>query len=506
MKAINAPQYLYSAADTRVIDQTAIDEWGLSGMELMERAGQGALATLRQYWPEARTLSVVCGSGNNGGDGYVVARLALELGCDVRAYPAVPPESLQGEARLAYERYRAGGGEILDFIPEDFEATEILVDGLLGTGLDRDVSGPYAEIIEAINRYRARGEQHDTNQRAVVALDIPSGLHADTGSRLGVAVKADLTVSFVALKRGLFTGDGPELAGMVILDDLSLPGAARQKVLPSARLWIPPIPPLPRRSLSGHKGLYGHVLVVGGDHGFSGAVRLAAEAAARVGAGLVSVATRTDHAIILNLTRPELMVHGVETAANLDALLERATVVAIGPGLGQSDWGLSLLERVLMTELPLVVDADALNLLVDSPHVRHNWVLTPHPGEAGRLLGVTNQEIQRDRFTAISSLQSRYGGTIVLKGSGTLIQTSDGIADICGAGNPGMASGGMGDVLTGVIAGLIAQKIHPAEAARLGVCLHAAAGDLAAKDGERGLLASDLLGKLRYLLNGPGAV
>jgi NAD(P)H-hydrate epimerase len=247
------------------------------------------------------------------------------------------------------------------------------------------------------------------------------------------------------------------------------------------------------------------VLVVGGDHGFSGAVRLAAEAAARVGAGLVSVATRADQAMILNLTRPELMVHGVENPASLDALLDRATVVAIGPGLGQSSWGLALLERVLTTELPLIVDADALNLLGETPCVRHNWVLTPHPGEAGRLLGMTSQDIQRDRFTAIGALQSRYGGTIVLKGSGTLILTADGIADICGAGNPGMASGGMGDVLTGVIAGLIAQNIHPAEAARFGVCLHAAAGDLAARDGERGLLASDLLGKLRGLINGPAA-
>ena len=505
MKALDAPQYLYSAADTRLIDQTAIHDLGLAGIELMERAGSGALAALREYWPHARTLSVVCGAGNNGGDAYVVARRALEFGLDVRAYPATPPESLKGDARLAYERYRDQGGEILEFIPEDFEATEILVDGLLGTGLDRDVTGHYAEIIEAINRYRERGEQHAANQRAVAALDIPSGLHADTGSRLGVAVKADLTVSFVALKRGLFTGDGPELAGEVVLDDLSIPCAARQKVLPSARLWTPPFPPLPRRPLSGHKGLYGHVLVVGGDNGFSGAVRLAAEAAARVGAGLVSVATRADQAMILNLTRPELMVHGVENPASLDALLDRATVVAIGPGLGQSSWGLALLERVLTTELPLIVDADALNLLGETPCVRHNWVLTPHPGEAGRLLGMTSQDIQRDRFTAIGALQSRYGGTIVLKGSGTLILTADGIADICGAGNPGMASGGMGDVLTGVIAGLIAQNIHPAEAARFGVCLHAAAGDLAARDGERGLLASDLLGKLRGLINGPAA-
>jgi NAD(P)H-hydrate epimerase len=244
------------------------------------------------------------------------------------------------------------------------------------------------------------------------------------------------------------------------------------------------------------------VLVIGGDHGYSGAARLAAESAARIGAGLVSVATRSAHAALMNLSRPELMCHGVESPADLEPLLERATVVAIGPGLGLAEWGRSLFRRALETDLPLVVDADALNLLAESPHGNDHWVLTPHPGEAGRLLGISSSEVQSDRFAAIKVLQAKYGGVTVLKGAGSLIQADNAITDVCTAGNPGMASGGMGDVLTGVIAGLIAQGLSLDDAARYGVYLHAQAADLAAsEDGERGLLAGDLMQPLRILAN-----
>lgn len=502
MRHAKLSEDLYAAADVRAIDQAAIHEFGIPGIDLMERAGAAAFAALRQRWPEARTLSAVCGGGNNGGDGYVVARLAHEQGFDVRVFPLSPPASLKGDARLALERFRDAGGAALDFIPEDFEATEILVDALFGTGLDREVTGAAAEVIRAVNRYRDRGRTHRPDRRAVVALDIASGLHADSGACLGAAIRADLTVTFVALKRGLFTGDGPEQSGEVILDDLGIPPRARQGAKPSARLWTAPEPALTRRTRSAHKGLYGHVLVVGGDHGYSGAARLAGEAAARVGAGLVSVATRPEHAPVLNLTRPELMCRGVEHPFDLEPLLEQASVVAIGPGLGRSDWTRAFWAQVIDTDLPLVVDADALNLLAETPIRRGNWVLTPHPGEAARLLGVTNAAIQRDRFAAVEALQSRYGGVAVLKGAGTLVQAEGDRPTVCTAGNPGMASGGMGDVLTGVIAGLISQKLELPDAARLGVWLHAAAGDRAARDGERGLLASDLMPHLRALANG----
>ncbi len=256
---------------------------------------------------------------------------------------------------------------------------------------------------------------------------------------------------------------------------------------------------LPRKPTD-DKRYFGHVLVVGGEHGMSGAARLAGEAAARTGAGLVSVATRTEHAATISAAVPELMCHGVKDGQSLLPLLHRASVVAVGPGLGKSQWGQTLLGVLLQSNLPMVVDADALNLLAVDPVKRDNWVLTPHPGEAARLLGQTVDEIQSDRTGSAIRLQKKYGGVVVLKGAGTVVANSEGIIGICGEGNPGMATGGMGDVLTGVITGLLAQGVSLSQAARLGVCLHARAGDLAAKDGQRGLLASDLFPFLRRLL------
>lgn len=254
------------------------------------------------------------------------------------------------------------------------------------------------------------------------------------------------------------------------------------------------------RNPAANKGHFGHVLVVGGDTGMSGAARLAGEAAARSGAGVVSVATRTEHAAIISASVPELMCRGVENIADLLPMLKRATVVAIGPGLGQGEWAQSLFGVLLQSNLPMVVDADALNLLAIEPMNKNNWILTPHPGEAARLLGQTVEEVQSDRRAAAIELQKKYGGVVVLKGAGTVVvDTKEGVG-ICTEGNPGMATGGMGDVLTGVIAGLLAQGVSLNQAAELGVCLHARAGDLAAEEGQRGLLASDLFPFLRRLL------
>jgi hydroxyethylthiazole kinase-like uncharacterized protein yjeF len=495
------PKELYRAEEVRAMDRYAIDTVGIPGAELMRRAGAAALAALRDRWPETRTLSAVCGAGNNGGDGYVAARLAHQSGWDVRVYPVAPPAGLKGDALAAYQDFRAAGGEVLDFIPADFEGAEILVDGLLGTGLDREVGGLYAEVIRAVNRYSERRAGGEHSRRRVLALDIPSGLHADTGAVLGAAVRADLTVSFIGLKRGLFTGEGLEYSGEIVFDGLGTPPEVKHCVRPSARL-LPPLkrglPPRPRHA---HKGHFGHVLVVGGDHGYSGAARMAAEAAARIGAGLASIATRRSHADLLSLARPELMCHGAENREELKPLLGRATAVAMGPGSGRSEWAREMFETVLAADLPLVLDADGLNLLAERPVRRDNWVLTPHPGEAARLLGVSAAEIQRDRFAAVRELQARYGGVAVLKGSGTLIAGGDGVPAVCIAGNPGMASGGMGDVLTGVVAGLLAQRLELPDAAVLGVRLHGAAGDEAAAAGERGLLACDLMEPLRRLVN-----
>jgi NAD(P)H-hydrate epimerase len=255
------------------------------------------------------------------------------------------------------------------------------------------------------------------------------------------------------------------------------------------------------RPIDSHKKLFGHVLVVGGDFGFSGAVRMAAEAALRVGAGLVSVATRPQHAFMITSMRPEIMCHGVNSAKDLKPLIAKATVIIVGPGLGQGRWSKSLVTAVFKSKKPLIVDADALNLL-SAHHEKHlNWILTPHPGEAARLLDITTDEVQRNRLSAVKMLQKTYGGVAVLKGAGTLIAAPNAIPAICTKGNPGMATAGMGDVLSGVLGGLVAQHISLAKAAKLGVLLHALAGDRAAEEGERGMIATDLLPYLRYMVN-----
>lgn len=488
------PDHLYSADVVRELERRACAQPGITPGELMERAGAAALAVLTGHWPAARSVAVVCGAGNNGGDGYVLARLAREQGFEVTVHAIARPTNPTGDAATAARRYGEAGGALHTFGSAPITAADVIVDGIFGIGLVRPVQGMEAAAIAAIN---------DAG-RPVLALDVPSGLEADTGRVLGTAVLADITVTFLALKAGFFTGSGPAHAGRVELADLGCDAAVAADPAPMARLMAHgrnPFP-LPRRRRDTHKGDWGHVLIIGGDHGMAGAPLLAGEAAARVGAGLVTLATRPEHAGLQLAARPELMMAGVERPGQLEPLLNRATVVAIGPGLGQGDWGATLLACVLETGLPLVLDADGLNLLARDPMQNPRWVLTPHPGEAARLLGSTNADIQRDRFAAVRALRDRYGGTIVLKGCGSLVAGVRGDIAVCSDGNPGMASGGMGDVLTGVIAGLMAQGLDPTTAAEAGVCLHGAAADAAAGEGgERGLLAGDLMPWLRHLAN-----
>jgi NAD(P)H-hydrate epimerase len=487
------PQALYRARDLRELDRIAIAEHGLSGYSLMKRAGEAAFHLLRRTWPRARRIAVLCGGGNNGGDGLVAARLLREAGMPCRVFLLAEAARLQGEARQAYEDLIRSGLQ-----PETFSAAlrpdaEVMVDALLGTGLDREVNGLFREAIDWLNGQRA----------PVLSLDIPSGLHADTGQPLGAAVRAAVTLSFIALKQGLFTAEGPDYCGRIVCDDLALPAEVYAKVAsPAFRLVDERIASLlPLRPRSAHKGCHGHVLVVGGAPGMAGALRLAGEAAARAGAGLVTLATHPVHAAALNAARPELICHGVADPKALAPLLERATVVAVGPGLGAESWGRPLLRAVLDSGLPQVVDADALNWLAHEPRRCGHWILTPHPGEAARLLNITAAEVQRDRWQAVRELQRRYGGVVVLKGAGSLICRGQDPVALCDAGNPGMATGAMGDLLTGVIAGLRAQGLDDWQAATAGVYLHGRAGDLAAEDGERGLMASDLLAPLRRLVN-----
>ena len=490
---------LYLAKDVRALDRLIIDEFSVDGYALMTRAGQAAFSYLQQYWPSCKKITVVCGRGNNAGDGYVVARLAHEAGYKIQVFGLVGFDYLQGDALLAARAAADAGVAMIDcernFPANGLDGNDVLVDAIFGIGLDRNVEGRWLAAINAIN----------DSDCAVMALDIPSGLSADTGTVLGAAVKSDCTISFIALKQGLFTGHARAYCGEVHLADLAVPDEARNQVEVTAQLInyrdIYADLLLPRHECS-YKSQHGHVLLVGGENGMSGALQLAGEAALRCGAGLVSLATRQQHAALLSIVRPELMCHGVEERSHLNPLLKKASLVAVGPGLGGFAWGQAMFSALLETGLPMVVDADGLNFLAKEKTYRTNWVLTPHPGEAARLLGVSIGEIEADRFSAVRALQTLYGGVVVLKGAGTLIcYGENNVIDVCGDGNPGMAVAGMGDVLTGVIASLIAQKLSFSDAIRLGVCLHSAAADLAAKQGTRGMLASDLFAHLRMLIN-----
>ena len=489
------PVELYRAAQVRELDRITIEERGIPGHTLMSRAGEAAFELLRQRWPDARRIVVVCGSGNNAGDGYVVARLAHKAGLDIRVLTLSNPDELRGDALTAWRDACAAGVPTTIFATAGLDGADLLVDAILGIGLERDVNGVWREAIETMNAHPADR----------FALDIPSGLHADTGAILGAAVQAAATLTFIGLKQGLFTGQGPACCGDIHFADLDAPPDIYPALHPACWRYAGEDLPvlLPRRSRSAHKGHFGHVLVIGGESGMAGAARLAAEAAARCGAGLVSVATRAVHAGLQAAVRPELMFHGIETPDELEPLLNRATVIAVGPGLGRGDWGRAMLQAALAGDQPLVLDADALNLLAIEPVFRDNWILTPHSGEAARLLKMTPAQVEADRFAAVEDLALRFGGVALLKGAGSLIASkADGLVALCAAGNPGMASGGMGDVLTGVIAALVAQGLPPFAAAKAGGYLHGRAGDLAARaGGERGLLATDLLPFLRQLAN-----
>jgi hydroxyethylthiazole kinase-like uncharacterized protein yjeF len=482
---------LYTAAQVRELDRRAIDDRGIAGYELMTRAGHATLNALRALWPAARSITVLCGPGNNGGDGYVVGRVARAQGLRVRVASLVEPAQLRGDAARAHADFVAAGGRVEPWAEEALDA-DVIVDGLYGTGLTRAPAGMAAEMLAAAN---AAG-------RPIVAVDIPSGLQADTGAVLGIAAQAALTVSFIGRKVGCYVGDGPERVGHLVFDDLSVPADLADGLDPVARLIDESnvAAALPRRRRSAHKGDNGHVLVIGGGQGMPGAARLAGEAALRSGAGLVTVAVHPDNTGVV-AARPELMCIAARSEADIVAAVERATVLAVGPGLGRSDWARDLLEAALASGRPAVVDADALNLIAETPRRNDRWVLTPHPGEAARLLGMTAADVQRDRLGAVRELQSRYGGTVVLKGVGSLVRSPQEITWLCDRGNPGMATGGMGDVLTGAIAGIAAQCGDLSLAARIGVFVHAQAGDLAARRGERGLLAGDLLERLRACVN-----
>lgn len=485
---MSSPSLLYTGAQVRALDAYAIAN-GTPGYTLMKRAGEAALRALRSRWPTAMRLLIVAGSGNNAGDGYVLARFAQAAGLTARVLAVTDPQRLQNEARSAYEDFRASGGQIDVYDPGMLASADVMVDALLGTGLTSLVRAPFTDAIAALNGCG----------RPVFCLDLPSGLNADSGAVMGAAVRADCTISFVALKIGLFLLDGPDHVGRLIFDDLEVSPPELVQYRPALQRLSESdiIAALPPRRRAANKGDFGRVLIVGGAAGMPGAVRLAGEACLRVGAGLVSVATARENLAAISAGRPELILHAIDGPEALEQPVAAADVIAIGPGLGRSMWARGIMERVLASGKPLVIDADALNLLAERALVAPpGSVMTPHPGEAARLLGVKTADIQADRMAALRQLCEWHpGAIIVLKGAGTLIgvaNQSHPVPGLCERGNPAMATAGMGDVLTGAIAGILGQCKDPWLAARAGVMAHALAGDDLARDRQRGVLALEV--------------
>lgn len=487
------PSEIYPVEVVRDIDRSAIADHGIPGYELMRRAAAAALDGARRRFPVERRWQFLAGPGNNGGDAWAMARLALAAGQSVEVVTVVDPASLGGDAARAFDDYVAAEGRYSLWAGELDSDAGLLVDGLFGSGLARAPSGPFAAAIDAMNAHRS----------AVMCLDIPSGIHGDTGRALGTAVRGELTVAFVGLKPGYFLADGIDRTGELLFTDLNVPPecypteSACMKRLPErARRRL-----LARRRRNAHKGDFGHVLVAGGSPGMPGAALLAGRAALRAGAGRVTVATHPLHAAALVAACPELMVKGVDDPGELAPLIDAASVVALGPGLGDDDWAAGIFRAAAAADRPAVWDAGALTRLASGAAAPADLILTPHPGEAGALLQSDAAAVQDDRVGSLRALVAKYRATVVLKGAATLVAAPGSIPWLCTAGNPGMASAGMGDALTGVIAALRAQGIDAELAAALGVEVHALAGDRAARAGERGLLAGDVIDAVRQEVN-----
>lgn len=494
---------LYTAEQVRQLDHNAIHNQGIPGYTLMERAGKAAFRLLLQHcqqWFDQQVyqLQVLCGSGNNAGDGYIVAGLAKQKGLNVAVVAVGDPKKLTGDALAAYQWCLAQSVSVTCWQVNQVLNADVFVDALLGTGLKGHVREPYCCVIEALNK----------TGKPVIAIDIPSGLCADTGTELGAAVKAYSTATFIGRKRGLYTHKGVELAGKVVFADLAVPDVVYQSVSCNTYLLNPICyqSALPKRHKDSHKGTFGHLLLIGGDHGMAGAITMAAEMALHSGVGLVTALTRPGHVPALQVRCPEVMAVGCDNPEQAQRVLADKTAIVIGPGLGQSDWSKQCLLSALKSGLPLVIDADGLNLLSLEPTLtteKHSdWLLTPHPGEAARLLGISTQQIQQNRFSAVKNLADQYQSTVILKGAGSLVCTGS-ETQLADVGNPGMAVGGMGDVLSGLLGALLAQGLNIGSAAALGTWLHSHGADQLTEKvgGPYGLAATELIPLIRKEIN-----
>lgn len=520
---------LVKAAEMREMDREAWRRYGIPGAILMENAGLSVVATiLERFWerrPAGKRALIIAGPGNNGGDGLVVGRHLYNRGAGVEILLTAAPDSYAGDAAVnlgiisaigvPHWVFDAGG---LDRLAGALGRADLVVDALFGTGFQGLPREPLAALITTVNESR----------KPVLSIDLPSGMEADTGAVHGACIRADITVTLGLPKLGLYLDPGAGHTGEILLGDISfppdllnweaVPGSPRYELI-DRHLVADYMPP---RRPTDHKGSYGHVAVVGGTPGYTGAVALAGNAALRSGAGLVTAVVPASLYPVLAAKLTEVMTLPAPESAGggfarsaypaLRELWGRATVLAIGPGLGQDPETAVFLEEILsQADLPAVIDADALNLIARAPELlqqpslsdrRRRWVLTPHPGEMARLLGKSVAEVQADRVGLATRASLNWGSVVVLKGAHTVVAAPEGQVFINPTGNPGLASGGTGDVLAGLIAGLLAQGLTPVQSAVAGVYAHGRAADrLAAARGMAGLVAGDLLWELPLVLN-----
>ena len=484
---------LYNKESSKAIEEIASKEFEFSPIALIRRAAERALITLLDKWPKTKSIAIFCGRGNNGSDGLVLALFAKKIGLSVSVYLVDSDVSKGPEAQMCKEECVKNGLSLQEL--NKFEGhCDLVVDAIFGMGLNRPIEGVYSQAVSIIN----------DSQKLVFSLDVPSGVDCSSGSIHGEAVRANFTLCFFGLKQGLFTGLGKANAGEVGLDTLGLEDTLKHRVDATARaisyshlkgIFTP-------RDIASHKGNFGHLLILGGAPGYSGAALLCSSAAIRAGVGLASLGTHPAHSPFLTSGWPEIMCHGVSRVSDLIPLFKKSSALAIGPGLSTKPWAAQIFETVEELGLPSVYDADALNLLAVTPSYRKSRVLTPHSGEAARLLDLKVDEVEADRFSAVSKISEKFGGTSLLKGPGTIIKRENEAPYVLLDGNPGLATGGMGDVLTGIIGSFLAQGFTLEESAVIGAAVHSRAGDLVAeKYGEVGIRPSELLDEIRSLIN-----
>ena len=499
---------LYTAGETRKIDNLAIKQKNISGYSLMQMAAEFSLDIILRELNPVEELIIFCSKGKNSGDGFLLGAYAKEFGLEVTVVMSNSPKDLKGVTRKAFHEMKESNVKVISsksLKNHRISENAVLVDALLGTGLKGSLRKNIKDSILVLNQLGMK--------IPVVSLDIPSGVNPDTGNAEDAYVLADITTSFVAQERGCFTSHGNKASGEVFYSDLDIPKKLFSEV-PSTSSIINYENSMGRviyREEDAHKGNFGHVVVVGGDRGFGGAGILCSKAAVYSGSGLTSLVTRPEHVSASLVSCPEVMVKGVNSGQDLEEHLLKPDVIAIGPGLGQTAWSEQMVQRVFWEaekrDVPVIMDADALNLLTQlklSSKLPKNLILTPHPGEAARLLNTNVSNVESDRFGSAAKLQKKFNATVVLKGSGSIVcYKSNGVQKwgLCNSGNPGMATGGMGDVLTGIIAGILAQGLSLKDSAEAGVDLHSKAADLACLEtGEVSLTPSDVISELRSLL------